>query len=380
MPGRVSIILPTFNRAHLIAETLDSLLSQTRPADEILLVDDGSSDATPDVIAPYRDRLTYIRKENGGKASALNLAMEQARGDYIWINDDDDLIERDACERLAGALDADPGLGFAAGRHEDFIIDPETGAQVRKAPGYWRASQPDEIFSHLLDGCHIFQPGLIVRRSVYDALGGFNLKLTRAQDYEMMLRIARHARGVLFPDLVFLHREHAGPRGSAAERFSTEESNARWIAFHRMIFTDLLASLSDAELMPARIYDAPENARVADRIARLKRASVQGRHVMWPEALQDFARAAALHPGTPLNALETELVTAATGYSFGCAPLYEDADLRARMLALKQVSPAGRAIAGTLGRSLQWRIKEATRARRLSEAASLTRLVAQARI
>lgn len=380
MVGTVSVILPTYNRVDLIAETLDSLLAQTRLPDQIIVVDDGSSDGTGEVVQRYADRLTYLHKENGGKSSALNLAMQHLTGDYLWICDDDDLLEPEACERLAGALDADPGLGFAAGRHEDFIIDPQTGAQIRKPPGYWRPSEPDDLFPDLLDGCHIFQPGLIVRRSVYEALGGFNPVLTRAQDYEMLLRIARASRGILFPDLVYLHREHAGARGSAAERFSTEESNAKWVKFHRMIFEALLADLADDELLPARVWARPDVAPVKDRVALLKRARVCGRHVMWPEALAALGQAARLHTGTPLSAFEEELVLGATAYSFGCSPLYEDAALRAEVMALKSISPIGRVLAGLIGRSLHWRIKEAAGGGKLGLAAKLTGFVAQTRV
>ncbi|MCI4643585.1 MAG: glycosyltransferase [Hyphomonadaceae bacterium] len=379
MAGKVSVIIPTYNRVDLIAETLDSLLAQTRMPDEIIVVDDGSTDGTGEVVQRYAEHLTYLRKENGGKASALNLAMEKITGDYLWICDDDDLLEPDVCERLAGALDADPDLGFAAGRHEDFIVDPQTGEQVIKAPGYWRPSEPDEIFPDLLDGCHIFQPGLIVRRSVYEELGGFNPVLTRAQDYEMLLRIARNYRGKLFAERVYLHREHAGARGSATERFSTEESNAKWIKFHRMIFEALLADMNDEELLPTRVWAQPEIAAVKARVALLKRARVHGRHVMWPEALDALHQAAALHIDTPLTELEKDLVLGATAYSFGCAPLYEDPEFRRRALALKSVGPIGRELAGLLGRSLQWRLKDATRQGQLGLAAQLASFIAKTR-
>ena len=380
MAGTVSVILATYNRVDLIAETLESLLAQTRMPDQIVVVDDGSTDGTGDVVQRYGDHLTYLRKENGGKASALNLAMGQITGDYLWICDDDDLLEPDACERLAGALDADPDLGYAAGRHEDFIVDPATGEQVIKAPGYWRPSKQDELFPDLLDGCHIFQPGLIVRRSVYEELGGFNPVLTRAQDYEMLLRIAQNYRGKLFPERVYLHREHSGARGSATERFSTEQSNAKWIKFHRMIFEPLLAELPDERLLAPEVWARPDVAPVKGRVAELKRARVYARHVMWPEAIEAMARAAAMHVDTPLGEFEQDLVLGATGYNFGCAPLYEDAEIRTGVLALKSISPIGKALAGLLGRSLHWRVKQAAGERKLGLAAKLTRFVAQTRV
>lgn len=357
MSGRVSVILPTFNRAGLISETLDTLLGQTRAADEILVIDDGSTDATGEVVCAYGDRVTYLRKENGGKASALNLGFERITGDLVWICDDDDLIEPDACERLAGALDADAGLDFCAGRHEDFTVDPKTGAHKVKAPGYWRPSKPDEIFSDLLDGCHIFQPGLFVRRSHYDRIGPFDPKLTRSQDYEMMLRIARHGRGRLLRERVFLHREHAGARGSAAERFSAEQMTAKWVEFHRIILGPLLAELTDWQLLPASVWQAtPEAGRA--RLAGVKRAATYARHVMWPEAVSGFRTVASM-PGGPLSDAEAELILRSTQSSFGCEPLIQDRQVSGELLELKQLSPVGREIVNLLARSLNWRVRRA---------------------
>lgn len=377
MNARVSVILPTFNRAGLIGETLDSLLAQTRPVDEILVVDDGSSDETPDVVARYGERVTCLRKENGGKASALNLGFERINGDLVWICDDDDLIEPDACARLAGALEADPGLDYCAGRHEDFTVAAETGEKRIKPPGYWRASKPDEIFPDLLDGCHIFQPGLIVRRSHYDRIGPFNPALTRSQDYEMMLRIARHGRGRLLSERVFLHREHAGERGSATERFSAEEMTAKWIKFHRIIMGPLLAELADWELLPASIWNAtPENDRL--RLAAVKRAATHARHMMWPEAMAGF-RTLARSGGGAFSDAEKALILASTQSSFGCAPLYEPGETREAALALKAAGPKGRDILALLARSLHWRAKAAFLSRDVAKLGKIAGFIAQAR-
>ncbi|MEQ9435493.1 glycosyltransferase family 2 protein [Hyphomonas sp.] len=380
MAGRVSVILPTYNRAGLIAETLDSLMVQTRPACQIIVIDDGSTDGTGEIVQRYSEKVTYLRKVNGGKASALNVAMNEIVGDYLWICDDDDLLEPDACERLAGKLDSDPGLGFAAGRHDDFVVDHETGEHLHKSPGYWLPSRPAEIFPDLLDGCHIFQPGMIVRNSVYEAVGGFNPALTRAQDYDMMLRIARVARGHLFSERVYLHREHSGARGSAAERFSTEQINAKWIKFHRMIFEPLMDELEDDELLAPEDWLRPEVAPVSDRVAKLRRARIYARHMMWPEALEALSEASELHVHTPLSHFERDMILGATIYNFGCAPMYEDPAYRAEVMGLKGRSAIGRSLAGLLGRSLHWRIRDAARSGKLGLAAKLTGFVAQSRI
>ncbi|MEM6666160.1 MAG: glycosyltransferase [Pseudomonadota bacterium] len=377
--ARLSVILPTYNRAGLIGETLDSLLAQSRPVDELLVVDDGSSDGTADLIAGYGDKVRYLRKDNGGKASALNLGLSEISGDYVWICDDDDLLEPDAAKRLAGALDADDGLGYCAGRHEDFTVHPESGEHEIKAPGYWRPSKPDELFPDLLDGCHIFQPGLVVRRSVYDAIGPFNADLTRSQDYEMLLRISRRARGLLLRDRVFLHREHAGDRGSAKERFSAEQMTAKWIKFHRLIMEPLMADLADEDLLPASVWADPAHGAIRGRVARVKRASIFARHMMWPEAAASFRRLAE-QADLPFSDYEEGLISRSTLSNFGAAPLYQDKNIRAAFQDIKSVSPAGKRIVELLGRSMHWRAKDAVKAGAWGDALQIGRFAVAARI
>lgn len=379
MTSRVSVILPTFNRAGLIGETLKSLLAQRRPVDEILVIDDGSTDATGEVVAGFGAPVRYLRKQNGGKAHALNLGLQASTGDLVWICDDDDLLLPQACARLAGALDADPRLDFCAGRHEDFTIDPRSGEMQIKPPGYWRASAPDEIFPDLLDGCHIFQPGLIVRRTAYERAGPFDADLTRSQDYEMLLRIARRGNGRLLPETVFLHREHPGARGSARDRFAADQSNTRWIAFHRRIFEPLLAELDDEEVLPASVWSDPARRQTRVRTAALKRASVYARHQLWPEAVAAWQAANERFEG-PLDEVERSIVKSATLHSFGCAPLYQDREIRTAMLELKGRGALGREIVRLVAQSLQWRIRQAIHTGAPAQAMRLTGLVTQMRL
>ena len=79
----VSIIVPTFNRARYLPECLDCLLTQTLPPNEIIVVNDGSTDDTAQVVRPYLNRISYVEKENGGKSTALNLVMPGTQSDYL---------------------------------------------------------------------------------------------------------------------------------------------------------------------------------------------------------------------------------------------------------------------------------------------------------
>ena len=357
----ISVILPTYNRAGLIPETLESLLAQSRQPDEILVVDDGSDDATPEVLRGYGDAIRVIRQDNAGKARALNRALGEIRGDLVWIVDDDDILLPDAAEALAGALDADATLDYCCGRHVDFTHDPEGGAKVLRPPGTMRISAPDEIFPHLLEGCHIFQPGLMVRRRVYDAVGPFRQDLVRSQDYEMLLRIARSHRGRQLEKVVFWHREHRGQRGQAGQQFDAAEAADRWAVYNQTIFAALLADLQDHELFSETEWQAtPPAAR--PRLSLVARATVKGRQRMWPDALGDLEQAAQSDP-SPLTGAERDRLARATLSSLGAAPLDRDSSLQARVRRIARAGQCGAEIRGLLRRSMRWRLRDAVQRR-----------------
>ncbi|MBX3703129.1 MAG: glycosyltransferase family 2 protein, partial [Steroidobacteraceae bacterium] len=89
-PVKVSVVIPTYNRAAYIRQAIDSVLQQTMTDFEIIVVDDGSTDDTREVVAGYGERIRYLRTANGGPARARNAGMAEARGQYIaWLDSDD---------------------------------------------------------------------------------------------------------------------------------------------------------------------------------------------------------------------------------------------------------------------------------------------------
>jgi glycosyltransferase involved in cell wall biosynthesis len=118
MPA-ISVIIPTYNRAALLREAIDSTLRQTFRDFEILVVDDGSRDATPEVARDYAGRIVYICQENRGCNAARNTALLRARGEYIALLDSDDLYLPYALELMHGLLGRFPQAGFA---YTDFMI------------------------------------------------------------------------------------------------------------------------------------------------------------------------------------------------------------------------------------------------------------------
>ena len=103
---RVSVIVPTFNRSRFIVDCLESLLAQTLPPAELIVVDDQSSDATRALLATYHDRIVQLETPSQlGKPGAVNLGLAHATGDYIWVFDDDDVALPDALARFTDALE-----------------------------------------------------------------------------------------------------------------------------------------------------------------------------------------------------------------------------------------------------------------------------------
>jgi len=100
----VTAVIATCNRAHYLGEALDSVLRQTMPPAQVIVVNDGSTDATEAVLGRYGERIEVINQENGGKSRALNRAMAKVRGEYLWIFDDDDIAVPQSLERHLAVL------------------------------------------------------------------------------------------------------------------------------------------------------------------------------------------------------------------------------------------------------------------------------------
>src|ERR1700678_803249 len=116
----ISVIIPTYNRADLIGQALESALAQTHPADEIIVVDDGSTDDTERVVAQYAGQVRYMRQVNAGPSAARNRGIQAASGDFIALLDSDDLWVKDRLERQLAALTLHPGLDFIFGLEAKF--------------------------------------------------------------------------------------------------------------------------------------------------------------------------------------------------------------------------------------------------------------------
>lgn len=149
------------------------MLAQTRPLDEITVVDDGSTDDTAVRVAGYGDRVRYLHKENGGRASALNYGLQHSDSEWVWFVDDVDVALPDALERMLGALLADPTAEFA---YSNQIIGREgpDGHLVHERIIPLPTMSPDALFHHGLEEYPFLTQGMLIHRRCFKAVGAFN--------------------------------------------------------------------------------------------------------------------------------------------------------------------------------------------------------------
>ena len=221
----VSVVIPTFNSAAFLPATLESVLCQSTPDFEIIVVDDGSTDDTASVVARYGDRLRYVRQANsGGPARPRNVGIAVARGRYISIFDSDDLMAPDKLQRSADFAESCPGLGLIFtdftsfgdqgeldGTHLDKYSNFAKVAREHVAPGRYRIKGPD-AHRALFFGNYIGTSSVLVPKRVFEEVGPFDESVTRGglDDRDMWFKIAAKYDIGLFDFVGHRYRVRAG--------------------------------------------------------------------------------------------------------------------------------------------------------------------------
>jgi hypothetical protein len=347
----LSVIIPTFNRKDYLLQALDSLRVQTRPVDEIIVWDDGSTDGTEEAIVGLKDEnLQYHRAENAGKSAALNQAMRLTKGDFIWICDDDDLAVPDAAERLACILDNDPEVGISGGGYERFRDTP-SGREI-SGPGYWPDLDKGTPLRHLLEDIFLFQNASLVRRTCYDRVGPFREDLPRSIDYDMIVRLATRYPVHMSHEVVFLQRKHDGERGPARHRHAASKVDSVWAAQDGVVFEGL------RDHIPLTLIEAMFDGQDTEirRAARLELACIYARHGKWGFALDDLEAAALIENETSLGAVEIDICRRAVSGKHGVN--LSAAELK-RLGRLRRSGRIGQQIVQSLGRGMLWSVRQA---------------------
>lgn len=185
----ISVVIPAYNAADLLPDAIDSVLAQTYRDFEIIVVDDGSTDSTPQVMKRYTSNVRYIRKENGGSASARNRGIQAAEGEYIALLDSDDLWLPEKLELQMEQFRSNPNLAWS---YTDwYVSEVETGRRTNR--GSQTEVHPDgDVLCALLGRLFIPPSSEVIRRDVFDEVGYYDesdLHLT-GEDWEFTLRVA----------------------------------------------------------------------------------------------------------------------------------------------------------------------------------------------
>lgn len=281
----VSVVIPTLNRATLLEAALDALLAQTHRELEVLVVDDGSTDRTSEIVAAAARRDSRVRglrhDVSRGASAARNKGAGESQGSYLLFEDDDCRGAPNRIEGLLAALESSPEAGYA---YCWMRTRADTGESVLKGTqGPWS----------------IGTPYALVRRAAFEAVGGFDPSLPRLQDFDLWTRILARYAAVEVPEVLFeTVRDGSGISAS----------------------TDRLLEAADLLLDKYRGADLPPG-----HLAMLHRL-VGGRLMVERcrrEALVHLRRAARLQPASPRS------LAALTAASLGHGVYQHLVDLRA---------------------------------------------------
>jgi len=230
---KVSVIIPTYNRSEYLKFALESILNQTYSNIEVIVVNDGSTDNTEDVLKNYEGRIKYIYKENGGKSTAINVGMSLVSGEYVCILDDDDIVLSKKIELQVRKFQKNKKLGLI---HTSATYFREQDKNLIHL-GMYDSDKIDEkkAFNLHLLGNIFFTPTVMVRKECYDRVGSWDETMIRAQDYDMWMRISRYFETDSLPITTLQYRIHDGKRGTVNEPILKEELNNSTFNYSRQV-------------------------------------------------------------------------------------------------------------------------------------------------
>jgi glycosyltransferase involved in cell wall biosynthesis len=217
MKAKVSVILPTFNRANLLRRSIDSVLQQSFTDFELIIVDDCSTDTTKELISSYTDpRMRYIRnEENLGAGGARNAGVSVSEGEFIAFQDSDDewLPNRLSIQMAVFTDNLDKNIGMVYSPYDLYIESQKFytfGGRVK-----------ENYFSNFLLFPDVGTPTMLIKRKAWDDIGGFSLEIDCFEDWEFSLRMANKYEVVNVQEVLHnAHYSEGGVNSSSAKRMT----------------------------------------------------------------------------------------------------------------------------------------------------------------
>ena len=206
----VSIIIPVFNRKDLVETAIDSALAQTHPEVEVVVVDDGSTDGTAEVLKRYGTKINVIFKKNRGQSAARNTGLAACSGQYILFLDSDDYLEPNAIEVLLSELQKKEKLsldwGLAYGKM--LTCDKNLTPLKKQRKRYYSG---DVLLPILFDN-FVRTGTYLVKKSILDSVGGFKEDLVVREDRLLLFSLATRTKFHFVDHYLVRYRRHEGPR------------------------------------------------------------------------------------------------------------------------------------------------------------------------
>ncbi len=317
---RVSVVIPTYNRAGLIRETLDSVLAQTYRDLEVIVVDDGSTDETPTILGMYEHdvRVRIIRQSNQGEGAARNTGIGVAGGEYVAFLDSDDIWRADKLERQLAILVDSPGQAWV---YSDAYVFDHNTREVLYVIGQ-RVPQYDGLVAReLLMVDFVPSPTPVVRRAVFDVVGSFDYTLGAndataganvqsggwsrpwCTDWDMWLRIAATCPVRRDPQALAGYRLHA----TMLSRYQSA------MAMHHY----RIATIERAATFAPSVYGPLRRRAVAAQCVRMgrtltDRGELLGARAMFVEAIRHFPGRLEAYPRLLATLLGRRIVSGLT--------------------------------------------------------------------
>lgn len=217
---KVSVIMPAYNAEKYIKEAMESILSQTFRDFEFIVLNDCSRDETEAIIQSFDDpRIVYVKNDrNMGVAGTLNRGLGMAEGQYIARMDADDISLPARLEKQVQYLDAHPDVAVLGTNVEIF---DENGVISTG----WSSTDPEQMKVDLLFSCGLAHPSVMMRKSVVQELGGYDLDFEGLEDYQLWCRVAKRHGVTTLPNLLFRYRVHSA---QVTKNPSTKYLNRLW--------------------------------------------------------------------------------------------------------------------------------------------------------
>ncbi len=203
--GLVSVVIPNYNYAHYLSETIDSVLSQTYPQVEIIVVDDGSTDGSKEILAGYGGQIRTIFQQNLGVSAARNNGVSDSRGEFIAFLDADDYWLPTKIERQIERFSRDGQLGLVHVGVDE--VDADGNSMLERLEGL-EGDVSNELLQFKREGVLGGGSGLMVPRKVFDDVGGFDLRLSTSADWDLIYQISNRYPVGFVPEILLKYRVH----------------------------------------------------------------------------------------------------------------------------------------------------------------------------